>query len=64
MFIPMTRVHVPRPLQQIVRLSGAGILSFDEITMPLQERVTVIVGPNGAGKSNLTRLLMICQRAV
>lgn len=49
---------------RIVALSGAGVLSFDQFTLDLPDRVTVIVGPNGAGKSNLTRLVTMCQRAV
>lgn len=49
---------------RMVSVSGAGVLSFDQFTMPLPERVTVVVGPNGAGKSNLARLLTICQRAI
>ncbi len=49
---------------RITSVSGSGVLSFDQFTLDLGERVTFVVGPNGAGKSNLTRLLNICQRAV
>jgi hypothetical protein len=40
-----------------------GVLSFDQFTLGLSERLTFVVGPNGARKRNLTRLLTLCQRA-
>jgi len=40
------------------------VLSFDEFSLQVSERLTIVVGPNGAGKSNLARLLTICQHAV
>lgn len=49
---------------RITSLSGMGVLSFDQFKLDLGERITFIAGPNGAGKSNLTRLLIIGQRAV
>jgi hypothetical protein len=49
---------------RLTSLSGSGVLSFDRFSLPVRERLTIVVGPNGAGKSNPARLLTICQRAV
>jgi hypothetical protein len=37
-------------------LAASGVLSFDDFTLDLDPKTTVVVGPNGAGKSNLLRL--------
>jgi energy-coupling factor transporter ATP-binding protein EcfA2 len=49
---------------RVTSLSGAGVLSFDQFALNLNEKDTFVVGPNGAGKSNLARLLTICLRAI
>ena len=49
---------------RITSLSGKNLLSFDDFTLTLPNRVTFAVGPNGAGKSNTARLLTVSQRAI
>jgi ABC-type cobalamin/Fe3+-siderophores transport system ATPase subunit len=49
---------------RITSLSGKGLLSLDDFTLNLPNRVTFAVGPNGAGKSNTARLLTVSQRAI
>jgi hypothetical protein len=49
---------------RITSLSGKGLLSLDDFTLSLPDRVTFAVGPNGAGKSNTARLLTVSQRAI
>ena len=49
---------------RITSLSGKGLLSLDDFTLSLPNRVTFAVGPNGAGKSNTARLLTVSQRAI
>lgn len=49
---------------RITSVSGAGILSFDQVKLDLGQRLPFVAGPNGAGKTNVTRLLEIIRRAV
>lgn len=49
---------------RITSLSGKGLLSLDDFTLSLSNRVAFAVGPNGAGKSNTARLLTVSQRAI
>jgi energy-coupling factor transporter ATP-binding protein EcfA2 len=49
---------------RITRIAARGILSFEDLDLPFDKRLTVIVGPNGSGKSNLGKILELGRRAV
>jgi predicted ATPase len=49
---------------RVAKIEIANLLSFDQLHLELDERLTVIVGPNGAGKTGLARLIDLAAAAV
>ena len=46
---------------RILEIGARDFLSFDQLNLKLDPRITVIVGPNGLGKTNMARILQMCR---
>ncbi len=46
---------------RILEIGARDFLSFDQLNLKLDPRITVIVGPNGSGKTNMARILQMCR---
>jgi hypothetical protein len=49
---------------RILEIGARNFLSFDEMYLELDPRLTGIVGPNGSGKSNLARILRMSREVL